>query len=130
MRKLIEARYPVYAEADITVESRDVPHEVIVDAVIDALGAKLGCKAKPAAQKAAKPGAPQEGAMMDDTTDTLAHGACEAVVKVALADAQLPRLHRRWPDRAGGPVHRLDAARRALRRGERCECRAALSRAT
>ena len=56
MRKLIETRYPVYAEADITVESRDVPHEVIVDAVIDALGAKLDCKAKPPAQKAAKPG--------------------------------------------------------------------------
>jgi shikimate kinase len=55
MRKLIEARYPVYAEADITVESRDVPHEVIVDAVIDALGAKLDCKTKPAAQKAGKP---------------------------------------------------------------------------
>jgi shikimate kinase len=61
MRKLIEARYPVYAEADITVESRDVPHELIVDAVIDALGAKLGCKAKPAAQKAAKPGRRKKG---------------------------------------------------------------------
>jgi shikimate kinase len=57
MRRLIEARYPVYAEADITVESRDVPHEVIVDAVIDALGKTLGCKAKPPAKpaKAAKP---------------------------------------------------------------------------
>ena len=29
-------RYPIYAEADVTVESRDVPHEVIVGAVIDA----------------------------------------------------------------------------------------------
>ena len=61
MRKLINARYPVYAEADITVESRDVPHEVIVDAVIDALGVKLGCKAKPAAQKAAKPARRKKG---------------------------------------------------------------------
>ena len=64
MRKLIEARYPVYAEADITVESRDVPHELIVDAVIDALGAKLGCKAKPAAQ-GREAGPPQERAMME-----------------------------------------------------------------
>jgi shikimate kinase len=37
MRKLIADRYPVYAEADITVESRDVAHEVMVDAVLDAL---------------------------------------------------------------------------------------------
>ncbi len=27
MRDLMAARYPVYAEADLTVESRDVPHE-------------------------------------------------------------------------------------------------------
>ena len=36
MKKLIEERYPIYAEADVTVESRDVPHDVIVGAVIDA----------------------------------------------------------------------------------------------
>jgi shikimate kinase len=45
MKTLIEERYPIYAEADVTVESRDVPHDVIVGAVIDALAAKLGCKA-------------------------------------------------------------------------------------
>lgn len=39
MRKLIADRYPIYAEADLTVESRDVAHEVMVDAVIDALSA-------------------------------------------------------------------------------------------
>lgn len=37
LRKLIEYRYPVYAEADITVDSRDVLHEVIVDEILDAL---------------------------------------------------------------------------------------------
>ncbi len=57
MKKLMDTRYPVYAEADITVESRDVPHELIVDAVIDALGKTLGCKAKPPA-KPAKPRKP------------------------------------------------------------------------
>lgn len=46
MKRLMEQRYPIYAEADVTVESRDVPHEVIVGAVIDALAEKLGCKAK------------------------------------------------------------------------------------
>ena len=27
-------RYPIYAEADITVESRDVPHEIIVKEIV------------------------------------------------------------------------------------------------
>ena len=45
MKKLMEERYPIYAEADVTVESRDVPHDVIVGAAIDALADKLGYKA-------------------------------------------------------------------------------------
>jgi shikimate kinase len=54
MKKLMEQRYPIYAEADVTVESRDVPHEVIVSAVIDALAEKLGCKARAAKRRARK----------------------------------------------------------------------------
>ena len=34
---LIAERYPVYAEADLTVLSRDVPHEAIVDEIVAAL---------------------------------------------------------------------------------------------
>jgi shikimate kinase len=37
MRELMEARYPIYATADITVESRDLPHDTIVGEIIDAL---------------------------------------------------------------------------------------------
>ena len=37
MRDLMQARYPVYAEADLTVESRDIPHESIVGEIILAL---------------------------------------------------------------------------------------------
>lgn len=37
MRRLAEERYPVYAEADITVESRDGPHERVVRAIVQAL---------------------------------------------------------------------------------------------
>ncbi len=37
MRKLMETRYPVYAEADITVESRDEPHDTLVNEIIDRL---------------------------------------------------------------------------------------------
>ena len=43
MRNLMAERYPIYAEADITVESRDVPHEVIVKEVIEAVAVRLGC---------------------------------------------------------------------------------------
>jgi shikimate kinase len=37
LKRLIDERYPVYALADLTIESRDVSHEVIVDEVIEAL---------------------------------------------------------------------------------------------
>ncbi|MCB1514060.1 MAG: shikimate kinase [Hyphomicrobiaceae bacterium] len=37
MRRLMAERYPVYSAADVVVESRDVPHEVIVNEIIDAL---------------------------------------------------------------------------------------------
>lgn len=47
IKRLMEKRYPVYAEADVTVESRDVPHDMMVGTVIDALAAKLGYIAKP-----------------------------------------------------------------------------------
>ncbi|HEY1543870.1 MAG TPA: shikimate kinase [Xanthobacteraceae bacterium] len=39
---LIEQRYPIYAEADVTVLSRDVPHEAIVDEIVAALSARFG----------------------------------------------------------------------------------------
>src|SRR5438270_3838487 len=39
--RLIEVRAPVYQHADITIWSRDVPHEKIVDECIDALQAWL-----------------------------------------------------------------------------------------
>jgi shikimate kinase len=37
MRQLMEERYPVYATADITVESRDLPHDTVVGEIIEAL---------------------------------------------------------------------------------------------
>ncbi len=41
MRNLMEKRYPVYAEAEITIESRDVPHETIVTEIITAVARHL-----------------------------------------------------------------------------------------
>ncbi len=42
LEKLMAERYPVYAEADLTVLSRDVPHDTIVDEIVSALAATLG----------------------------------------------------------------------------------------
>ena len=44
MAKLIEDRYPVYAQADITVVSRDAPHEEIVNEIIEAVAACEKCQ--------------------------------------------------------------------------------------
>ena len=41
IEKLVAERYPVYAEADLTLLSRDVPHDRIVDECIAALAAYL-----------------------------------------------------------------------------------------
>ena len=41
LKALIAERYPVYAEADITILSRDVPHETIVGEILSALVASL-----------------------------------------------------------------------------------------
>ena len=45
LKRLIEERYPVYNEADVTIHSRDVPHEIIVDEIIGAVAARLGAAA-------------------------------------------------------------------------------------
>lgn len=37
LKALIDARYPVYAEADVTVCSRDAPHDAVVDDAMAAL---------------------------------------------------------------------------------------------
>ena len=49
LRALITERYPVYAEAEITIKSRDVPHEKIVDEIVAALAAHLAVPGSPPA---------------------------------------------------------------------------------
>jgi len=48
--RLLEAREPVYRSADLTISSRDVPHDRIVEECIDALRARL-CAGGPPAQQ-------------------------------------------------------------------------------
>jgi hypothetical protein len=37
----MEERYPVYAEANLTVESREVPHDTIVDEIVAGLRGRV-----------------------------------------------------------------------------------------
>lgn len=41
MASLMDERYPVYARADVTVQSRDVAHEVIVEEIVQAVAARV-----------------------------------------------------------------------------------------
>ena len=45
--RLLSEREPVYERADITIASREVPHDKIVDECLDALRARLGIVAAP-----------------------------------------------------------------------------------
>jgi shikimate kinase len=49
--RLLEAREPVYQGADLTILSRDVPHERIVDECMDAVLVRLSGHAAPSAQE-------------------------------------------------------------------------------
>ena len=51
LRELLVAREPTYAQADLTVQSREVPHDAIVAEIMMALATFLNA-----------PGAPQQGA--------------------------------------------------------------------
>ena len=44
MRRLMEIRYPVYAQADITVDSHEAPHDRVVNEIVKALGAWLDAR--------------------------------------------------------------------------------------
>lgn len=37
MHRLMDERYPVYAEADLTIDSRDGPHDAVVEAILKAI---------------------------------------------------------------------------------------------
>jgi len=53
MRNLMEQRYPVYAEADITIDSRDTTHDIIVNEIITSLMARADLAGSPATAGAA-----------------------------------------------------------------------------
>ncbi len=57
LRQLLDEREPVYAQADITVQSREVPHDAIVAEIIRALADFLNTGASSTEKDGAKDGA-------------------------------------------------------------------------
>jgi len=49
LKTLIDARYPIYAEADITAVSRDVPQDVVAHDIIEVVIAHLSARETPLA---------------------------------------------------------------------------------
>ncbi len=47
LKELMPVREPVYSQSDITVQSRDEPHDVIVDEIVGELAKHLGVAAEP-----------------------------------------------------------------------------------
>lgn len=45
IRELLPQREPVYAQSDIIVQSRDEPHDIVVDEIVAAVAAHLGVEA-------------------------------------------------------------------------------------
>ena len=103
LRKLLEERSPTYALADLTIETRDGPHDAVVEALIGALRVV--------------------GSPIRATRD----GARE--VAVELGRARLPHPHRPRPDRSRRRPYRGARARRALRDRHRRDGGEAASRA-
>src|SRR5436190_5285853 len=56
LRKLMQERDPIYALADLTVQSRDVLHDKIVDEIVNALAGQLGVAGAAGAAGAPEPG--------------------------------------------------------------------------
>jgi shikimate kinase/3-dehydroquinate synthase len=55
LKKLIAARYPVYSEAALTLDSRDAPHELVVEDALSALDGYLSRQGPPMTSTDAPP---------------------------------------------------------------------------
>lgn len=56
LRRLLREREPIYEKADIIVESRDGPHEAVVDAIVSALGRRFSRRQRGRSGRARKQG--------------------------------------------------------------------------
>ena len=86
LKKLIAERYPIYAEADITVISRDGPHEAVIESILHELCVNL-----------------------HDPSAPLSDAASETVVAVELGDRRYDiRIGADLIGRAGEAIRDLD----------------------
>ena len=61
LHRLMDERYPIYALADLTVQSREVLHDRIVDEIVSALAGRMGMTVALPAASAEGAGAAAEG---------------------------------------------------------------------
>jgi shikimate kinase len=61
LQKLMDERYPIYALADLTIQSREVLHDRIVDEIVSALAGRMGMTVSLPATSAEGTGAAIEG---------------------------------------------------------------------
>jgi shikimate kinase len=80
MRALMERRYPIYAEADATILSQEVPHETMVQAAIAALNAFFDAE-----ERGSAAGVPLPDRMKDQVTG--GHPAEDSSATTAAAKA-------------------------------------------
>ena len=102
LRRILEERSPIYALADITIESREGPHESVVDATLRRLADLLCGPPEPAGRPAQGRGAARRARLFDP--------------------------HRPGRDRRSRRRDRADCSGGQVRHRHRRACRAALSR--
>jgi shikimate kinase/3-dehydroquinate synthase len=61
LRRLLQERGPIYGLADLIIEPRDGPHDVVVEAIVTALGAHLAARAQAGAPNGADSAPPAAG---------------------------------------------------------------------
>jgi shikimate kinase/3-dehydroquinate synthase len=88
LRRLLDERSPIYALADIAIESREGPHEAVVEATLAALGRRFA-----AAGESAPPIAPAPR----EVAVALGQRAYKILIGEGLIDSAGPRLARLAP---------------------------------
>lgn len=119
LRSLMETRYPVYGRADVTVVSRDGPHEAVVDDALAAIefhlrfSPKVPEATRPALAPATRPTPPALAKAHRVPVD-LPGRAYEILIGADLLDSAGPALERLAPGAACAIVTDANVARHHL----------------
>ncbi len=117
LRKLIDDRYPIYAQADVTVISHDGPHEAVVAETMQNLMSYLNIHTVPQAQIAV----PQESTLMNKVRVDLGQRSYDILVGDAIIERAGAEIAKMRPHAACAIVtdshvahHHLTAFRQSL----------------